>query len=143
MPSKIPTDPILKKKYLARKAEIKRNNYYKNLEVSRAKSRERKRKQRDERREEINRKQREYYAANRAANAAKANTRRIHAHPYRGLTKAIRSCGNEPHELDQLVGLLRERLTRCDGIRRAAEGLRPHDRRIYRSELKTDRKKRM
>lgn len=102
-----------KEKESSRKRNIK--NYYKDVDVSRAKCRERKRKAREQRRDEINAYQRNNYSSKRAENARKQNDRRIKRLPFRGLRRAIQSCENGTQDIHGLIKLLRERLAWSDG----------------------------
>lgn len=117
---------------LERERLRKRRNYYKNLEVERARTRESKRKQFAKRRDEINLRQRERYARNAASEARKQNERRHKREPHRGLGTAIRACDNGTLSVFELNQLVERRFAEGFAWLESTGRLGPRGRRIYR-----------
>lgn len=81
----------------------------------RVRSKLNKRKQRERRREDINKKQREFYARSGGQEAAKQRARRIRREPVRGLESLIRDFEGGRVGLDELCRQLHERVAYANG----------------------------
>lgn len=110
---------------------MRRKNYWKNLEVSRAKSRRNKRSQLSKRGESINAYQREWYSRDAACNAKKQNERRRARNPHIGLRKAIRDCERGALSIYELVERVGDSFARSNETNGAPSRKRPGRRRLY------------